>query len=47
MLGPNGDSNGCVSFRNYNAFLNAFLDGKVSQLVVVESMSGLNRFALR
>ena len=47
MLGPNGDSNGCVSFRNYNAFLNAFLDGKVSQLVVVESMSGPNRFALR
>jgi hypothetical protein len=22
MLGPNGDSNGCVSFRDYNAFLN-------------------------
>ena len=21
MLGPNGDSNGCVSFRDYNAFL--------------------------
>src|SRR5205085_11515841 len=24
MLGPNGDSNGCVSFRDYNAFLNAY-----------------------
>ena len=21
MLGPNGDSNGCVSFRDYDAFL--------------------------
>ena len=21
MLGPNGDSNGCVSFKDYNAFL--------------------------
>lgn len=47
MLGPNGDSNGCVSFRNYNAFLNAFLDGRVSQLVVVEGSGGSSRFAMR
>lgn len=48
MLGPNGDSNGCVSIRNYNAFLNAYLDGKINQLVVVESMGDLSsRFALR
>ena len=24
MLGPNGDSNGCVSFRDYDAFLRAY-----------------------
>lgn len=37
MLGPNGDSNGCVSFRNYDAFLQAFLRGQVKRLVVVTS----------
>lgn len=35
MLGPNGDSNGCVSFRNYNAFLQAYKNGEVKRLVVV------------
>jgi len=35
MLGPNGQSNGCVSFSNYPAFLNAFLRGEVDRLVVV------------
>ena len=32
MLGPNGDSNGCVSFRNYDAFLQAYLNQKVKRL---------------
>jgi hypothetical protein len=35
MLGPNGDSNGCVSFKNYTAFLQAFQNGEVKRLVVV------------
>ena len=35
MLGPNGDSNGCVSFKNYNAFLRAYKDQQVKRLVVV------------
>ncbi len=35
MLGPNGDSNGCVSFKNYNSFLQAFQNGEVKRLVVV------------
>jgi hypothetical protein len=35
MLGPNGDSNGCVSFKDYNAFLQAFHNGEVKRLVVV------------
>lgn len=38
MLGPNGDSNGCVSFRNYEAFLQAYLDHKVTKLAVVSSL---------
>jgi hypothetical protein len=35
MLGPNGDSNGCVSFRDYDAFLRAYQNGQVKKLVVV------------
>jgi Tlde1 domain len=38
MLGPNGQSNGCVSFRNYPEFLNAYLKGEVTRLVVVEHL---------
>jgi hypothetical protein len=37
MLGPNGDSNGCVSFKDYEAFLHAYQAGKVKRLVVVTS----------
>jgi len=36
MLGPNGQSNGCVSLSDYPEFLNAFLRGEVTRLVVVE-----------
>jgi hypothetical protein len=39
MLGPNGQSNGCVSFSNYPAFLNAYLRGEVNRLVVVERLA--------
>jgi len=35
LLGPNGDSNGCVSIRNYDAFLQAYLHHEVNRLVVV------------
>jgi hypothetical protein len=35
MLGPNGDSNGCVSFRDYNAFLNAYHNQGIKKLAVV------------
>ncbi len=37
MLGPNGDSNGCVSFRHYDAFLQAFQSGQIKRLAVVSS----------
>ena len=39
LLGPNGDSNGCVSFKNYDAFLKAYVNNKVKRLVVVARMS--------
>jgi hypothetical protein len=46
MLGPNGQSNGCVSFKNYNAFLQAFLDGEVNRMVVVPRLDAKTRTAL-
>jgi hypothetical protein len=39
MLGPNGDSNGCVSIREYDKFLQAFRYGQVKRLVVVPSLN--------
>jgi hypothetical protein len=38
MLGPNGQSNGCVSFRDYPKFLQAFLSGEVDRLIVVPDL---------
>jgi len=40
MLGPNGQSNGCVSFKDYDKFLTAFLNGEVDRLVVVADLGG-------
>lgn len=40
MLGPNGQSNGCVSFKNYDKFLRAFLNGEVDRMVVVAGLNG-------
>ena len=39
MLGPNGNSNGCVSFRNYRAFLQAYQNGEIRRLAVVASVN--------
>jgi hypothetical protein len=39
MLGPNGQSNGCVSFKNYNLFLQAYMNGEVDRMVVVRNLS--------
>jgi hypothetical protein len=39
MLGPNGQSNGCISFADYNAFLNAYLHGEIDHIVVVEHLA--------
>jgi hypothetical protein len=38
MLGPNGDSNGCVSIKDYENFLRAFKNGEIKRLVVVPSL---------
>jgi Tlde1 domain len=39
MLGPNGQSNGCVSIQNYPKFLEAFLNGQVDRLIVVPRLA--------
>jgi hypothetical protein len=38
MLGSNGQSNGCVSFRNYDAFLRAYRNGEIKRLAVVSRL---------
>ncbi|MDP2410521.1 MAG: DUF2778 domain-containing protein [Pseudolabrys sp.] len=35
LLGPNGQSNGCVSLKDYDRFLQAFLSGEIDRIVVV------------
>jgi hypothetical protein len=39
LLGPSGQSNGCVSFRDYQAFLDAFERGEINRMVVVERLA--------
>jgi hypothetical protein len=39
MLGPNGQSNGCVSFRDYRAFLQAYENGEIKRLAVVPHLN--------
>ena len=38
MLGPNGDSNGCVSVKDYEAFLKAYENGQINKLAVVAKL---------
>jgi len=45
MLGPNGQSNGCVSFRHYDKFLQAFLKGDIDRMVVVAALPRPPRLA--
>jgi hypothetical protein len=39
LLGPSGQSHGCVSFRDYPRFLNAFLRGEIDRIVVVARLA--------
>ena len=43
MLGPDGDSNGCVSIKDYEKFLAAFQNGEVNRLLVVTSLGAAGR----
>ena len=47
MLGPEGDSNGCVSIRDYVRFRKAFDDGEINRLVVVPTMTAAPTTAAR
>lgn len=40
MMGPRGDSNGCVSVKDHEKFMAAFKRGEVTKLVVVERLPG-------
>lgn len=39
MLGPNGDSNGCVSFKDYEKFLAAYKNNQIKRLAVISSLN--------
>jgi hypothetical protein len=39
MLGANGDSNGCVAFKHYDAFLHSFQSGEIKRLLVVARLT--------
>jgi hypothetical protein len=47
MLGPSGQSNGCVSFRDYAKFLRAYQRGEIDRLVVVSRLPNPPAFAAR
>jgi type VI secretion system (T6SS) effector TldE1-like protein len=39
LLGPSGQSNGCVSFKDYPKFLRAYLRGEIDHIVVVARLT--------
>jgi hypothetical protein len=45
LLGPNGQSNGCVSFKDYDKFLAAYHSGEIDQLIVVPSATPATAYA--
>lgn len=47
MLGPSGQSNGCVSFKDYPRFLRAYLRGEIDRIVVVGRLTKPPVFAAR
>ncbi len=47
MLGPSGQSNGCVSFRDYPKFLRAYLRGEINRIVVVARLAKPPEFFAR
>ena len=47
LLGPNGQSNGCVSVKDYPKFLAAFKRGEVERMVVVARLEKPPAFAAK
>ncbi|MBR0870484.1 DUF2778 domain-containing protein [Bradyrhizobium tropiciagri] len=47
MLGPNGDSNGCISVKNYDKFLQAYRSGSVKRIAVVISIKDIQSASTR
>jgi hypothetical protein len=43
LTSANGESNGCVSFKDYPAFLHAYLSGEINRLVVVPHLTNTAR----
>jgi hypothetical protein len=41
MLGAEGDSNGCVSIRDYDRFRKAYDDGEITRLIVVPNLGSV------
>jgi hypothetical protein len=41
MLGPNGDSNGCISVRDFDHFRKAYDDGQFTHIAVVNSVKAM------
>jgi hypothetical protein len=41
MLGPNGDSNGCISVRDFDRFRKAYDDGQFNHIAVVSSVKAM------
>ena len=47
MLGPNGDSNGCISVKQYDKFLAAYRNGTVKRIAVVISIRDIQSASTR
>ena len=47
LLGPAGQSHGCISFKDYPRFLRAFQRGEIERIVVVERLGKPPTFAAR
>ena len=45
LLGPNGQSHGCISFKDYPRFLRAFQRGEIERIVVVPRLGRPPTFA--
>ena len=47
MLGPNGDSNGCISVKHYDKFLAAYRSGTIKRIAVVVSIKDVQSASTR